>query len=146
MTAEEISRDCDLALEQARLAKTRQSDEPFKLLKGDPETLMRALEKRGLRLTRGGRFFHVTGHNGKADAVLFLVEAYRRLGPIRTIGLGDGFNDTGFLNVVDYPVLLGSPQLGELQRRVPRARIQAPGSVGWNAAIHELLDSGAAVA
>jgi mannosyl-3-phosphoglycerate phosphatase len=144
MTASEISRDCDLTPEQAVLAKARQYDEPFKVLKGNPETLLRALEKRGLRLTRGGRFFHVTGHNGKADAVLLLIEAYRKIGPIRSIGLGDGLNDTGFLNLVDYPVVLSSPFIDQIQKRVPRARIHAEGPGGWNAAVLEILESSAA--
>ena len=59
MTAQEISRECDLPLEQALLAKTRQYDEPFRLIKGDPESLRRAVERRGLRLLRGGRFFQL---------------------------------------------------------------------------------------
>jgi mannosyl-3-phosphoglycerate phosphatase len=141
MTAEEISRDCDLPLEQAVLAKTRQYDEPFRLLKGDVESLRRALERRSLRLTRGGRFFHVTGHNGKADAVLLLIQAYRQLGPIRTIGIGDGPNDAGFLNLVDYPVLLDSPAAEELHKHVPRARSAPAGPGGWNEAVLEILAS-----
>jgi mannosyl-3-phosphoglycerate phosphatase len=139
MTAEEISRDCDLPLEQAVLAKTRQYDEPFRLIKGDLDSLRRALERRSLRLTQGGRFFHVTGHNGKADAVLLLIQAYRQLGPIQTIGIGDGANDVGFLNLVDYPVLLDSPAVEELQKHVPRARTAPAGPSGWNEAVLEIL-------
>jgi mannosyl-3-phosphoglycerate phosphatase len=141
MTAEEISRDCELPLEQAVLAKTRQYDEPFRLIKGDPDSLRHALERRGLRLTRGGRFFHVTGHNDKADAVLLLIEAYRQRGPVWTIGVGDGLNDTGFLNLVDYPVLLDSTDAQEIQRRVPRARAAPAGPRGWNESILSILSS-----
>jgi mannosyl-3-phosphoglycerate phosphatase len=139
MTAEEISNECELPIEQAVLAKTRQYDEPFRLIKGDPESLRRSIERRGLKLTRGGRFFHVTGHNDKADAVLLLVEAYRKLGPVRTIGLGDGPNDAGFLNLVDFPILLDSPAAADLQNRIPRARIAPAGPAGWNEAILEIL-------
>jgi mannosyl-3-phosphoglycerate phosphatase len=140
MTTQEISRECDLSMQQAELANTRQYDEPFRIIKGDPEALLRSIEKRGLRLTRGGRFFHITGHNGKADAVLLLIEAYRKLGPIRTIGLGDGLNDTGFLNLVDYPVCLRSPFIDELRRRVPRARTADAGPKGWNESIRDILE------
>jgi mannosyl-3-phosphoglycerate phosphatase len=140
MTAEEITRECEIPLEQAVLAKLRQYDEPFRILKGDPAVLKRALERRGLKLTSGGRFFHVTGSNDKADAVLLLIEAYRRLGPVRTIGLGDGFNDSGFLNLVDYPVLLDSPVVERLMKRVPRARTASAGPSGWNEAILTMLD------
>jgi mannosyl-3-phosphoglycerate phosphatase len=140
MTAEEITRECDMPLEQAVLAKMRQYDEPFRILKGDPGVLARALERRGLKLSSGGRFFHVTGRNDKADAVLLLIDAYRQLGPIRSIGLGDGLNDSGFLNLVDHPVLLDSPAAGQLLKRVPRAHTAPSGPSGWNEAILEILD------
>lgn len=140
MTAEEITRECDMPLEQAVLAKVRQYDEPFRLLKGAPSSLARALERRGLKLTSGGRFFHVTGRNDKADAVLLLIDAYRQLGPIRSIGLGDGLNDSGFLNLVDHPVLLDSPAIGHLLKRVPRAHTAPAGPSGWNEAIFGILD------
>lgn len=140
MTAEEITRECEMPLEQAVLAKVRQYDEPFRMLKGDPGTLARALERRGLKLSSGGRFFHVTGRNDKADAVLLLIDAYRQLGPIRSIGLGDGLNDSGFLNLVDHPILLDSPSVGQLLKRVPRARTAPAGPSGWNEAILGILD------
>jgi mannosyl-3-phosphoglycerate phosphatase len=144
MTPAEISRQCDLSPEQAVLAKMRQYDEPFHVLKGDSDALQRAAEKRGLRLIWGGRFLHADGHHGKADAVLLLIEAYRRLCPIRTIGLGDGPNDTGFLNLVDYPVLLDSPLIDDLRKRVPRARTTIAGPRGWSESIREILDSAGA--
>jgi mannosyl-3-phosphoglycerate phosphatase len=142
MTAQDISRDCDLPLEQAALAKTRQYDEPFRLITGDPEVLRCAVERHGLRLKRGGRFFHITGQNDKADAVRLLIEAYRRLGPIQTIGIGDGPNDAGFLNLVDYPFLLDSPMATQIHKRVPRARTAPAGPKGWNESIHEMLAHG----
>jgi mannosyl-3-phosphoglycerate phosphatase len=140
MTAEEITLECEMPLEQAVLAKMRQYDEPFRLLKGDPDVLGRALERRGLKLSSGGRFFHVSGRNDKADAVLLLIDAYRQLGPIRSIGLGDGPNDAGFLNLVDHPVLLDSPAAGQLVKRVPRAHAAPAGPSGWNEAILGILD------
>jgi predicted mannosyl-3-phosphoglycerate phosphatase (HAD superfamily) len=82
----------------------------------------------------------VTGPNDKAEAVLLLIDAYRQTGPIRSIGLGDGFNDAGFLNLVDHPVLLDSPSLGQLLKRVPRARTAAAGPAGWNEAVLGILD------
>jgi mannosyl-3-phosphoglycerate phosphatase len=139
MTAQEISERCDLSLEQAILAKARQYDEPFELIKGNVDDLQRAIERQYLRLTRGGRFFHITGQNDKADGVALLVEAYCRLGSLRTVGLGDGPNDVRFLNLVDYPVLLDSPLRNDLRRLVPRARIAPAGPRGWNESVLDIL-------
>lgn len=139
MTAREVSNRCDLPLEQAVLAKARQYDEPFELLKGDVEELRKAIERRKLRLTRGGRFFHITGQNDKADGVALLIEAYYRWGSLRTVGIGDGPNDVRFLNLVDYPVLLDSPLRSDLRRLVPRARIAPAGPRGWNESVLHIL-------
>jgi mannosyl-3-phosphoglycerate phosphatase len=139
MKAEEISSISGLPLDQAALAKRRQYDEPFVILEGDPSQLRRAVEKRGYRLTRGGRFSHITGQNDKADAVRLLIDAYRRMGPVRTIGIGDGLNDTGFLNLVDYPVVLDSAAVDEVLKRVPRARVAAAGPPGWNESVLEIV-------
>lgn len=139
MSVREVSRICQISLEQAVMAKARRYDEAFQVIEGGVEVLQRAVERRGMKLTRGGRFFHITGHNDKVDGVLLLIRAYRQLGAIETIGLGDGPNDTGFLNVVDHAVLIDSPLAGELRKRVPRAQAAASGPEGWNEAVLELL-------
>ena len=140
MTEQEISLSCELDIDHARIAKMRSYDEPFQLLQGDPNTLETAVKRRGLELTKGGRFFHITGRHDKADAVLVLVEAYRRVGRLRTVGIGDGLNDVGFLNLVEQPVILDSPAAAEVTARVPRARVFPSGPGGWNAAISEILN------
>lgn len=141
MNVQEISRLCDLPLEQAALAKRRQYDEPFLIIEGDAAELQIAVRKRGLRLTRGGRFFHITGQHDKAEAVRLLIDAYRRTGAVRTVGIGDGFNDIGFLNIVDHPILLESPALDQIRRRVPRAHIAPAGPGGWNQSVLKILAS-----
>jgi predicted mannosyl-3-phosphoglycerate phosphatase (HAD superfamily) len=88
------------------------------------------VERLGLRLTRGGRFFHITGRGDKADAVRVLIDAYGPLGPPHTIGLGDGPNDEGFLKLVDYPVLPESAFSEHLRARIPHARIATARSAG----------------
>jgi mannosyl-3-phosphoglycerate phosphatase len=141
MTAAEISERCGLPYKEAVSAKSRQYDEPFLLLEGDLWTLQRVLQRRGLTLTRGGRFLHVSGQHDKSDAVLFLIQAYRKLGPVRTIGLGDAPNDTGFLNLVDHPVVVQSPVSEEVLKIATRARLASSGPRGWNESLLEILDT-----
>jgi predicted mannosyl-3-phosphoglycerate phosphatase (HAD superfamily) len=81
------------------------------------------------------------GQHDKADAVQLLIDAYRRMGPVRTVGIGDGLNDAGFLNIVDHPILLESSALDEVRRHVPRARIAPAGPVGWNESVLEILEA-----
>lgn len=139
MSLEEWSRETGLNAEQAMMAKIRSYDEPFRLIQGDLGKLRRAISRRGARLTRGGRFFHVIGPNDKKTAVSCLLDAYRRSGPIETIGLGDAPNDLGFLRLMDHPVLVDSPFANEMHLQLPRARRAAAGPAGWSRSVLEIL-------
>lgn len=138
MDAGEIASLCGLAPEMARLAKCREFDEPFVVLDPTRERLLtEAIESAGRHVTRGGRFWHITGNNDKAAALERLLALYRRMAPaVRTIGLGDGPNDAPFLNIVDLAFLIRTPWIEELQRAVPHGRPTAnPGPEGWCEAI-----------
>jgi mannosyl-3-phosphoglycerate phosphatase len=135
---EEVARRCGLPLEQARLAKAREYDEAFEILdEACAPRLLAALVDAGYRWTRGGRFYHVIGASDKALAVSLLRDLYKRAHPeTRTLGLGDAPNDAGFLNVVDDPVIIRSPNAAALQQLVPNGRLtRLEGPAGWNDAV-----------
>lgn len=137
MSVEEIAQRTNLPIDRAPLALARESSEPFVLLTPESEAPLRsALESRGLRLTRGGRFHHALAHEGKHAAVSLLLEEARSAGPVRSIGLGDGLNDEGFLRVVDRPCVLPGAHAETLMLRLPHARL-APtaGPAGWRDAV-----------
>lgn len=143
MSPEEVSVLCDLPLEQATLAQQREYDEPFLVL--DPhraEALASAIGATGRQWTRGGRFWHILGDNDKAIAVSALSGLFEQaFGPVRTIGLGDGWNDAFFLNSVAVPVLIRSAQHQELKALVPRGVVtDRSGPAGWNEAVLSLLN------
>lgn len=128
MDVEEIAARCQMPPERARLAAAREFSEPFVLETVGKEPLLRqALEKRGLRLTRGGRFHHALAHEGKHGAVAWLIQQWRKEhGELVTLGIGDAPNDEGFLGLVDHPIRL------------------LPGDAGpaaWNRRVGEVLDS-----
>jgi len=142
MSPEEIARTAGLSIEEARLAAAREYDEPFEVL--DPAgatALLEEIRRRGRRWTQGGRFYHITGNNDKAGAVLALRDAYRRMhADLVTVGLGDGLNDAEFLRAVDIAYLVRSPHSAELRARVPSGRLTAgAGPEGWNQAILEVV-------
>jgi len=138
MSAAEVARECQMPIEQAELARQREYDEPFLILDADRTAdLLAAIDRQGMRHTRGGRFYHILGNNDKAEAVRLLVGLYRRTGEdVETIGLGDGLNDASFLNAVDIPILIRSPLLEQLQAAVPRGvPTERVGPQGWHDAI-----------
>ena len=138
MTVEEVAAHCNMSVEQAMFATQREYSEPFLLLtpKREP-AMLQAFLAQGLKVTRGGRFFHAQRHSGKDAPVAELKELFESTrGPVTTIGLGDGLNDEGFLRIVDYPIILRSSHSDELKRRIPHALVTPqPGPAAWAEAL-----------
>jgi mannosyl-3-phosphoglycerate phosphatase len=151
LSAEDVAGLTGLALEQARLAREREYDEPFLLDGGEAglAAVREAAERCGLTVTRGGRFFHLLGAGSdKGRAARRVLELYA--GHPVSAALGDSANDLPLLRVVDRPILVPRPS-GELdadlRRALPAAaRAPAPGPVGWNQAVLGLLNAHAAAA
>lgn len=151
MTVGEIAQVADLSLPAAALAERRSFDEPF-LACGVQEDLAAALEaafeSRGLRLTRGGRFFHVTGSSDKGKAVARLNELFsRESGAVFTVGIGDSANDLPMLAAVDCAVLVRKPEgvhdaevLSSLRGALLADGI---GPEGWARAVFDLVGKAA---
>jgi mannosyl-3-phosphoglycerate phosphatase len=131
-----------LPLAQAELAWHREFDEPFLW---EPEPSMKdvtlaaeRLTARGLKLTRGGRFWHLIGGNDKGRAVNWLLErwASRAGHRPRSLALGDSENDLPMLTAVDSGVLVERYAGGHLSPRPPQVGIVAGrGPEGWNRAV-----------
>jgi mannosyl-3-phosphoglycerate phosphatase len=147
MTAEEIGQLCGLGLCESLLAKQREFDEPF-LLKSNEEGLLdkicEVFAEGGMRVTRGGRLFHLTGENDKGEAIRRLTELFQRdEGNIRTVGIGDSVNDLPMLEEVDHPVLVqkpdGSYDETVLSRLPDATRAKGAGPVGWASEVMNLI-------
>lgn len=146
MGVEEIARLTGLDAMSARLAAERDFDEPFVIEPTPPDLgpLERAVAGRGLRLSRGGRFFHLHGENDKGMAMERLLDWYRKQGlTVRSIALGDSPNDFSMLERADYPVLVAPGQgYGRLKDTISRLTItRQRGPRGWNEAVMEILGS-----
>jgi mannosyl-3-phosphoglycerate phosphatase len=143
MTVAEVSIRTRLPIRQAELAKQREYDEAFEILDSGTHRLLREIELRGKRWTRGGRFYHITGDNDKAVAVSRLAELYRKAhGEVEIMGLGDGWNDVEFLKVTDCPVIIRSELADEIRKAVPRSVVTTePGNGGWNEAVLKAISS-----
>jgi mannosyl-3-phosphoglycerate phosphatase len=132
----------------ARFAAERSYDEPFlPRTPADAALVEAAAQRRGLRVTRGGRFHHLTGPTDKGRALLALLGLLAADGRVfATVGLGDSPNDLSMLAAVDRPILVprpGGTVDATLAAALPQAtRAPAPGPAGWNAAVLQLLGEG----
>jgi mannosyl-3-phosphoglycerate phosphatase len=147
MSANEISRLTGLDEETSKLAAQREYDEPFIILEEpllDDDALIEAAARRGLTVTRGGRFYHLHGDNDKGRSMAKLISWYKRFhGEVVTVVLGDSPNDFPMLKLADYPVLVrGKRDFSKLKKGIPRLRITREiGPKGWNSAVLGILAS-----
>jgi len=144
LSAGEVEAITGLGPAAAREAMAREHDEPFLVDAGDIAAVAAAAERRGLRVSRGGRFHHLTGLGDKGQAVGEILATYRADGPpVPSVALGDAVNDLSMLAAVDRPIVVprpdGAPDAG-LARSLPYAELApAPGPEGWNAAVMAVL-------
>jgi mannosyl-3-phosphoglycerate phosphatase len=149
MSVQAVADDCGLSLSQARLAKLREYDEPFRLVVPNPAARARlcsALRSAGLRCLTGGRYDHATAGSDKGAPVAALTRLYARVyGQTVTVGLGDSLNDLELLTAVDIPVVVrnrASDSSGLLARQVRNAIVTtSEGPAGWHEAVTSLLDA-----
>lgn len=142
---------CGLSNAEAGLAMQREYDEPFLLPGEDPgavERLRLTFQERRLNVSRGGRFFHLSGDTDKGLAVRILTHLFQDGGHLfETVGLGDSPNDIPMLSSVEHRYLVMRPggfhDPEVLAQGLPGLQaVKAEGPAGWNQAVLDLLDHG----
>jgi len=150
----EVSERTGLSESQAELARARLCSEPLLWLgdSAEQEVFKTHLEKLGLSLVRGGRFFHVGSAAGKCWAVSqikhLLAERYGTA-PL-VVACGDAPNDTEMLRSADYAVLFPgevadqfSCSKGDLLGASPRiSHADRAGPEAWLTAVNDVLNLG----
>jgi len=121
MSVEQVARECGLSMLDARLAKLREYDEPFRLLCANPvaeRRLFRAVEAAGLTCRRGPIFHFAGSAKGAQPAIAALTTLYRAaFGSVLTAGTGEGAGAAEIVPHVDAvldPIILdsGDPYAG----------------------------------
>ncbi|WP_078118627.1 HAD-IIB family hydrolase [Thiosocius teredinicola] len=145
MSVEQVVEHTGLSHEQAELAKQRLCSEPF-LWHDTPANLenFRALAADdGLRVTQGGRFWHLMGNSSKAKALDTMCRLYtpHDATPLTVIALGDSENDREMLEMADIAVVIKRHDDTHLDCRGKKQtiRTEQQGPAGWNQAILQLL-------
>ncbi len=104
MSTEMVSEVTGLELGFADLAKRREYDEPFQVLKCPKSQVFEIIKREGLLVVEGDRFCHATGRHSKGDAVNVLKRLYmQNFKRTITFGVGNSTNDLSMLEVVDFP-------------------------------------------
>ncbi|MEW6162759.1 MAG: HAD-IIB family hydrolase [Nitrospirota bacterium] len=143
MTIQEIAEIANMNIDEARMAKERDFDEPFIFVGAIHELplLFDSIKAKGFNYTEG-RFFHILGSDDKGRAVSILIELYKRkFGEIATIAIGDSLNDIPMLEKVDYPVIIRKPD-GNYDPRIDIPNLikaDGIGPEGWNKVVLSLV-------
>ncbi|MBK6404971.1 MAG: HAD hydrolase family protein [Holophagales bacterium] len=142
LSVAQIRRITGLPREKVPAMLARRFGLPFLAPEGAEGALAAAAARMpGVRLTRGGLFWHLSGPHGKEDALALLLGAGLVSRPLA--GLGDAPNDAGFLARCDIAVLVpqadGGVEAG-LAAAVPLGReAPFPAGRGWAATVGEIL-------
>jgi len=145
MSIKEISDITGLSMLKAELASHREFTEPFMLDSDrDIDVLDHFVRSHGMKITRGGRFYHLMGlRQDKGAAVNFVRNIFRRQMGVNmiSIGIGDRDNDRPMLEEVDIPVLIPRPGGDYSDIHLPGlVKAEAPGARGWNDVILRILN------
>lgn len=143
----ELAAITGLSLHATACAQQRSCSEPVRWDDSDSalERFQHDLQERGLKLLKGGRFYHVMGETDKSVGLTWLIEQYRQQADnsnIITVALGDAPNDQSMLELVDIPVVI-KPAKGlplKLKNKKQIIYTDEQGPTGWNKAILEILN------
>ena len=146
MEIEQIATATGLTHADATRAAAREASEPF-MWQGDApplttltEILGETLEKFDLRLTQGGRFFHIVPTRDKAAAISALLS--EQMPRPQSWVLGDGPNDVSMLLAADRGALIANEHVntqGLLPADHNLYMSRASGPAGWHEAITAFL-------
>ena len=128
MPTEEVAARTGLDPGAAERARARRWTETFELVTGDAQALATAMRARGLRITRGARFFTAMGRHDKGDAARLLLAD----GAARSWAVGDAPNDAELLAVVHHPMVVRGYDGNWADLDVPNLRrLDGIGPAGW---------------
>ncbi len=145
---EEFERILNLKGEIVKKVKEREYDIPFVLKsnESDKEEFFKELKAFGLKIIKGGRFYHLSGEYDKGMAAEIIYKFYRNFyknSDLKTIGLGDSENDLPMLKFVEIPVLVRKKSgvySEEIKKEIKDIFLtKKPAPEGWNEIFEKLF-------
>lgn len=148
VSPEELDRLTGLGFIRSEMALKRKSS-VFFIPRNNPspeeaeiEALNMSLAPEGVKITKGGRFYHLVSIDcGKGEGVKKIIEFYRTMNncdPV-TAAAGDSLNDIDMLKVVDYSYVVKKPDTTWLKTDFPVIKTQGEGPYGFSEAVKDFL-------
>ncbi len=138
MSLKELAKDSGLSLEEAKLSKKREYDEPFKINRKDEKKVIMIIKRNKLGCIKGGRYWHLVGKNDKGKAVKILTKLFlREYKIVETIGIGDSKNDFEMLENVNQGYLVQKKNRRYSSSKFKKAK--GIGPEGWNKVVLDLV-------
>jgi mannosyl-3-phosphoglycerate phosphatase len=137
-----------LGIKRSRLALKRKGSLIFlasggkEAGKSEVDKLNFTLERYGIKVTRGGRFYHlIPADCGKDSGVKKIIEYYRKNdNKVSVTGAaGDSFNDIPMLKEVDYPYIVKKSDSTWTETDFTVLRTENQGPCGFTEAVKDFL-------
>ncbi|MFT5882068.1 MAG: mannosyl-3-phosphoglycerate phosphatase [Crocinitomicaceae bacterium] len=129
----------------AALAMERETSEPI-LWRGsenEMDDFKEKLQHLGIRVLRGGRFFHLMGMVDKVQGMQLVVDRYKVAEPMTdwlVVAVGDSANDKAMLEAADRAIVIPHASGPMVHPENGHTLIaNNPGSIGWGQAILQTL-------
>jgi mannosyl-3-phosphoglycerate phosphatase family protein len=130
--------------EKLKMALDRKYTVPFIFegTKNEKNELSKIVKKKGLALQEGGRVIHLTDKVNKAKALNVFVRFFKKNNKnIKTIAVGDNFNDLDMLRSCDVPCLVFNDKFKLDQINIDNLIFSnKPSPEGWADVIKKALD------
>ncbi|MCM8538034.1 MAG: HAD-IIB family hydrolase [Lentisphaeraceae bacterium] len=146
MDVSEIAELTGLSEQDAIYASQRTCSEPLIWLDTDEqlESFKEMVRSLDLQFVKGGRFYHLSGHSNKGNALNYLHQFYKKDFPNQncvSVALGDSQNDESMLKAADISVLIQKADGSYLECSGEHIRKSSDiGPKGWNSAVIDIID------
>ena len=144
VSIEELSRLATMPIDYAKRMSEREYGETIlQIKKSDIPTFTTSIEKMGIKVIHGGRFFDVTMGTDKGKAVSILINLFRRKyrNQIKFFGIGDSANDASMLKLMDVPMVVQKPDSSWSELEIKNViRLKGIGPEGWKSAFDKIME------
>ena len=144
VSIEELSRLATMPIDYAKRMSEREYGETIlQIKKSDIPTFTTSIEKMGIKVIHGGRFFDVTIGTDKGKAVSILINLFRKKyrNQIKFFGVGDSANDASMLKLMDVPMVVQKPDSSWSELEIKNViRLKGIGPEGWKSAFDKIME------
>jgi len=144
VSIEELSRLATMPIDYAKRMSEREYGETIlQIKKSDIPTFTTSIEKMGIKVIHGGRFFDVTMGTDKGKAVSILINLFRKKyrNQIKFFGVGDSANDASMLKLMDVPMVVQKPDSSWSELEIKNViRLKGIGPEGWKSAFDKIME------